>query len=280
MDVKDSCIFRANWLNAAHKIENPALRCCFFEAVLQYALTGMKTEAPAELNLALEVIYSLIDIDRDKYEKKIEKRREAGKKGMASRWGNHQEETPITNDSKNNKCYQEITNVTNITDTVTVTDTVTDTVKDNDFKNTPIPPKGGRALDFEDFYHRVKAVSIPKAIEEMHYERQYAWRMAEGIPGYGVEVSDAIKTKSKPYLQDYIGEINKKYQPCTPFEQLLLAMSLSKLKTKAQEAAVLEELKRSYDEPGIFRTLTDKADYIIGGGAVSSLAGFMKSRKQ
>ena len=58
MDAKDSCIFRANWMRTAQSIRDLRTRCVFYEAVLQYALTGMKMEASPEISLALELIYS------------------------------------------------------------------------------------------------------------------------------------------------------------------------------------------------------------------------------
>ena len=282
MDAKDSCIFRANWMRTAQTIRDLKTRCVFYEAVLQYALTGMKMEASPEISLALELIYSLIDIDREKYEKKIEKRREAGRKGMASRWGTQQDVTSITSDNNDNKCYQNITNITD-TDTDTVTDTVTDTGtdKDNDFKKLPLTPKKGRDLSFEDFYRKVAAIRIPKRVEELAYGLQYAWRMSEDMVGYGMEVA---KIPQEHGDSDYafchmIQKLNGQYKPEGDFQRLRLAYDLTRLKPKVAEAFIREQ-ERCKDEPGIYATLDEKVRMIIDGAQITSLQGFVRSRKQ
>ncbi len=103
--------------------------------------------------------------------------------------------------------------------------------------------------------------------------------MAECIPGYGVEIAKAIQTKTGPALENAISDINKRYMPKTQFAELKLAMEMAKLKTAAQKKAFSDELRRSENEPDIFRVLTEKAEYINQGGHITSLAGFMKSRK-
>lgn len=291
MDVKDSCIFRANWLNAAHKIDNPALRCAFFEAVLQYALTGMKTEAPAELDLALEVIYSLIDIDRDKYEKKIERRREAGRKGAQvtneMRWGNQQTSAKSANADFDNN-FQQTSAKSTYTDTDTVTGTVTDTGtetdKDNDFNNPPIPPRGG-GIDFiKNLYNKVALASnrMPAMIQKARYETQYLWRIIDSKVGanYGIALHEAIKGETNPDIAaSKIAAENAKYEPCVPFQMFKLAYTMTRLRTENQRQAVLDELARSMKEPDIYKTLAEKAEYIAQGNKVNSLKGFMQSRR-
>lgn len=95
------------------------------------------------LSGALKVVFipfkTSFDRDQEKYSEIVEKRSEAGKKGMEKRWDKNK-------DNKNNKCYQMITNdnkryqtITNITDNVSVNDSVN--VNDNDsvcvINNTP-----------------------------------------------------------------------------------------------------------------------------------------------
>lgn len=96
------------------------------------------------LSGALKVVFipfkTSFDRDQEKYSEIVEKRSEAGKKGMEKRWDKNK-------DNKNNKCYQMITNdnkryqtITNITDNVSVNDSVN--VNDNDsvcvINNTPV----------------------------------------------------------------------------------------------------------------------------------------------
>ena len=282
MDAKDSCIFRANWMRTAQTIRDLKTRCVFYEAVLQYALTGMKMEASPEISLALELIYSLIDIDREKYEKKIEKRREAGRKGMASRWGTQQDVTSITSDNNDNKCYQNITNITDtVTDTVTDTDTGTVTDKDNDFKKLPLTPKKGRDLSFEDFFRKVSAIRIPKRVEELAYGLQYAWRMSEDMVGYGMEVAKIPQEHgdSDHAFCNMIQKLNGQYKPEGDFQRLRLAYDLTRVKPKVAEAFIREQ-ERCKDEPGIYATLDEKVRMIIDGAQITSLQGFVRSRKQ
>ena len=282
MDAKDSCVFRRNWLDAAHTIQDEKLRCYFFEAVMQYALDGMKMDVPPELDLALGIIYSLIDIDRAKYEKKVEKRREAGIKGNQLRWGQKQESQEV---AKIANATNATTNIANIADTVTVTDTdtVTDTVRNNDSINPPIAPRGaseaGEGINFEDYYNRVRQIAIPKAIIDIGYENQYAWRIADGAPGYAVDVSHAIAgNQGREQLVRDIYDINLRYQPATPFGAVKLALATARLKTRQQQEAILEEARRSATEPRIYETLLKKAQYIIDGNKVNNLRAFMRAR--
>jgi hypothetical protein len=79
------------------------------------------------LKTAFEPIKQQLKRDLRKWETQTEKRSEAGKKGMESRWGN-KDKQDIT---KDNNVINDIACITNITDTVTVTVNVTDNVNDN-----------------------------------------------------------------------------------------------------------------------------------------------------
>lgn len=285
MDVKDSCVFYADWLEAAHTIENPELRCAFFEAILQYALTGMEIETPPELKIVMTIVKKCVDRDREKYEKKIEKRRAAGIKGNQVRWGDSQKSQDVANIANATNESQDVANIAdNANDNVNgnVNDNVNDNDKDNDFKYSPIPPKGGGLDFFKDYYLKVdQQIALPAMIQRTHYETQYIWRMAEGIPGYGLDILKAIS--DAPTTEEAaarIAETNRRYTPSVPFEVFRLAYGMTRLRTSQQKKAFFEELKRSEKEPDIFRTLTEKADYIAQGNKVANLAGFLKSRKK
>lgn len=95
------------------------------------------------LKIAFEPIKQQLKRDLKDWESERESRSEAGKRGMAVRWRNHEKITKDNktqnsdsvinskreNITKNNKNNSVINPITNITDTVTVT--VTDTVTDN-----------------------------------------------------------------------------------------------------------------------------------------------------
>lgn len=293
MNTKDSCIFRANWMDAAHTIQDLSLRCAFYEALLQYALTGMKMEAPAELELALGVIYSLIDIDRDKYEKKIEKRRMAGRMGGAPQGNQNARKYDEQSNQANqaNACFdnQNQSNQSNqanqaVTDTDTDTDTDTVTVKDNDFNNPPIPPAGGGNRFMKEFLNYAGKVknamdSAPVAIRKAGYEKQYAWRASELQPGYELELSAALRNaQNATDVQNAIKAVNARFTPLAEFQMFRVAYEYSRLRTQQQRTAFLDELKRSQTETDIFKTLADKAEYINQGNKVSSLTAFFRAR--
>lgn len=279
MDAKDSCIFRRNWLDAAHTITDHTLRCYFFEAVMQYAFDGMKMDVPKELDLALGIIYSLIDIDRDKYEKKCEKYRENAKKRYEKQ--NEQSDAMASNGKQSQKSQQLASDTDTATDTVTDTDTATDV--NNDYNNTPLPPKGARKggeSSFFGFFQRVKSVEVPGRVKEVGYDVQYVWRMVDGNPGYALAVKNAVeRCESKDELTNEIYKLNSTFRAAGEFQAVKLAMAMGKLKTQAQVNAVVAEVDRSRAEEGIYKTMLDKVEYIVAGNKVKSLEGFMRSRQ-
>lgn len=99
-----------------------------FKAIFTYVNTGEPLETD---DLALRLFFSFltaqIDENTRKWEATRQARAEAGKRGMASRWGNSKGKQKVTN---HNKAIPPITKITDTdtdtdTDTVTVTGTVT-----------------------------------------------------------------------------------------------------------------------------------------------------------
>ena len=95
-------------------------------AIMLYEETGKITELSGMLKMAFSFIRTQLDRDRDKWEGTKNKRSEAGKKGMANRWNNKNNEV-ITEDNKNNNVINDITRITKITDNVN--EEVNDNVK-------------------------------------------------------------------------------------------------------------------------------------------------------
>lgn len=101
-----------------------------FKAIFTYVNTGepLKTDDLA-LRLLFSFLTSQIDESARKWEATRKARADAGRKGMASRWGNNKEKQkkakdnkPITND---NKALPPITKITDtVTDTVTVSENI------------------------------------------------------------------------------------------------------------------------------------------------------------
>ena len=89
------------------------------KAIFKYQETG-EIIVKGLLKTVFLTFKSTLDRNEEKWEDIKQKRSEAGKKGMKNRWNSKEEN--ITND---NKCYQEITNIT-------VNDSVNDNVNVND----------------------------------------------------------------------------------------------------------------------------------------------------
>lgn len=270
MEPRESCIFYSDWLETALAIEDPAKRSIFFEAVLKYALTGEEINTPADVRLVMTIVKKSIDRDREKYEQKIEKRREAGKKHTGNQYTR----------AKAKELMEQMEQVSqNGTDNDNGNDNVN--VNDNDkiinFNNTPLPPKGekdGVAQRFKDYLLRVKAVEVPREIEQLKYENQYVWRVADAVGAYKKVVEGLI---AKGDLSQHIAAINGLYKPQTPWDTFKLAKEMMSLDQKTQDA-IIKELARSSKEQEIFKTLADKVKYIKTGARIGTLSGFLKSR--
>ena len=104
------------------------------KAIYHYVDTREVIKLDDKLQIAMIMIKQSIDKNFKKWEETKEKRSNAGKKGMNSRWGNceHEDTTKdnnvinvITNDNKNNNVMETITNITdnvnvNVNDNVNV----------------------------------------------------------------------------------------------------------------------------------------------------------------
>ena len=104
-----SFIFNVEWQEIL--LAYPAeVRLEVYDAVIRYAASGTLSELKPMAKMAFSFIKKEIDYNNDKYNETISKRSEAGKKGMSARYGKS-----LTNDNKTNKCYQDVTSLTNVT---------------------------------------------------------------------------------------------------------------------------------------------------------------------
>ena len=103
--MKDNVIFYRDWYEAIAELP-PEERVQAYDAVFAYAFKG-ETPTNKLIRGITALMRASIDRNNAKYSDTSRARSEAGKKGMAKRWGNR--------DNTDNKCYQPITNVTNIT---------------------------------------------------------------------------------------------------------------------------------------------------------------------
>lgn len=142
---RDTFIFKKSWADALKK-RSTAVQLEVYNAIVSYAVDGVIPEMSEIAEVVFDFIRIEIDENNTKYEEVVKKRREAGKRGMESRYGKNQEieqsELPVyeedsnksnkpnkeqqeitklTNANKTNKCYQKVTNVTdNDSDNVSV----------------------------------------------------------------------------------------------------------------------------------------------------------------
>jgi len=168
---RDTFIFKKSWADALKK-RSSAVQLEVYNAIVSYAVDGVIPEMSEIAEVVFDFIRIEIDENNAKYEETVKKRREAGRRGMESRWSGKNEEveqeelpvykeddnkynksnteqqsvTNVTNDNKNNKCYQMITNVTdNDSDCVSV-NILTD-IKKETISN-EIVKKEGELLSF------------------------------------------------------------------------------------------------------------------------------------
>ena len=154
-------------------MEYPAeVRLEVYDAIIEYAASGRLSELKPLAKMAFSFIRKEIDSNNAKYDETVKKRSEAGKKGMASRYGSRETAdgdescqagpedtgdseslTKLTKANKANKAnkrQQKVTKLTNVTDNVYDSDNVS-TVVDVDRRagahEPPTPPE--RLLDSE-----------------------------------------------------------------------------------------------------------------------------------
>lgn len=116
VDMRKSFVFYFEWAETLS--EYPAeVRYEVYDAIIGYAQSGTLPELKPLAKMAFSFIKRDLDRDLGKYNSTVEKRSEAGKKGMQSRWGDRSiSKTKITNDNKSNNALQPITTLTTITE--------------------------------------------------------------------------------------------------------------------------------------------------------------------
>ena len=121
--IKRSFIFNVDWQEVLMEYP-PEVRLEVYDAVIRYAASGTLSELKPLAKMAFSFIKKEIDYNNEKYNETVSKRREAGKKGMLSRYGNKGDVTNLTNVTSDNKTNTSHQTVTNVTDN--------DNVNDND----------------------------------------------------------------------------------------------------------------------------------------------------
>lgn len=111
--MKQTLIIYRDWWEAIRGLPSE-MQLRAYDAIFAYAFDGTPPDDQVIAGVTA-LMRSFIDKNKAKYDDVCKKRAEAGKKGMAKRWGKDQEQEPqqpitnITNDNSNNKCYTETT---------------------------------------------------------------------------------------------------------------------------------------------------------------------------
>lgn len=119
---KDSFILYNSFYEPIKALKNEQLGK-LFRAIFNYTINGEITQ-DNEIIVAFMFIKNQIDLDSKKWEEQKKKRSEAGKKGMASRWNNNDNNVIKKNNNVKNA-------ITNITDNVNVNENVNVNVNNN-----------------------------------------------------------------------------------------------------------------------------------------------------
>ena len=90
--MKATCVFFSDWFSVAQEIEDEALRCKLYDAILRFALDGTETPTlPSELTLLFASIKLQVGRTNEQYDSICAKRAEAGRRGAQVtneiRWG-------------------------------------------------------------------------------------------------------------------------------------------------------------------------------------------------
>ena len=129
--MKDSFILYNSFYEPIKQMKNEQLGK-LLRAIFDYTINGEITQ-DCEILVAFMFIKNQIDIDAKKWQEEKEKRSEAGKKGMASRW-NNKNNNVITKNNNDNDVINAITKITdNVNDNVNVNENDNDNVNVNIF---------------------------------------------------------------------------------------------------------------------------------------------------
>ena len=131
MKEKESFILYNSFYEPIKALKNEQLGK-LLRAIFNYTINGEITQ-DSEIMVAFMFIKNQIDLDAKKWETEKNKRSEAGKKGMASRWG--KKNNSVIDSYNNDKSVKNV--ITKITDNVNVNDNdnVNDNVNVNDNDN-------------------------------------------------------------------------------------------------------------------------------------------------
>ena len=250
-----------------------------FDAFLRY-IDGDFEHRPTDPVAAMAVEALRLELSRraDEYDKKCDKNRENGSKGGRP---------TKPNETEQNRTVLEETEQNPI---------INDTIL-NEIKFPPIAPQGarigggGNKFSFKEFAKEVEKAE--KTVLAFYDDEgtpifnndigltQVVWRYLDFGGQYakiiGGLVAEGLRGAS---LKSRILDINGKYPPKTDFQALTLARAMMAMNNPGAAVACANEVDAHQDEPGIYKTMLEKVEYIQRGNKVSSYPGFFKTRQQ
>lgn len=117
---KETFVFRISWQEVLMGYPSE-VRLEVYDAIVSYVASGTLPQLKPLANMAFSFIRRDIDADEARYNETVQKRAEAGRRGMQVRWSSDAE-----SDNKNNKSNQDVTKITRVTK-------ITDNDYDNDY---------------------------------------------------------------------------------------------------------------------------------------------------
>ena len=112
---KETFVFRIAWQEVLMAYP-PEVRLEVYDAIIEYVASGTLPELKPLAKMAFSFIRRDIDADNLRYDEAVSKKREAGRKGMASRWKRE--------DNNDNTCYHQLSDITHETEITNITDNV------------------------------------------------------------------------------------------------------------------------------------------------------------
>lgn len=280
---KDTFIFRKSWADALKK-RSAEVQLEVYNAIVSYAVEGIVPQMSEIAEVVFDFIRIEIDENNAKYEETVKKRREAGKRGMESRYGKSEESEPVeqpvfeeddnksnnpnkteqdvtnvTNDNKTNKCYQMVTNVT---DNDSDSDSVS--VNNDDIKKETI---SGEIVKKEG-----ELLSLPLVVDAEVVEQG-------NCDDFDLIDESIVAPVSKSCRVDYARVVNLYHKVCV--EEVMAKndeplSSIQKL-TEDRKSKVRSRLKEMEYDYGkleeVFRAIVD-SDFLMGKNGKGWAADF------
>lgn len=308
--ARKSFVFYDYWFDAMDAIADPSERWAFMRWVKAYATTGEERELPAHLLPLAMMIKPSIDETNNKYDRAVEQRQKA----IEKRWkkgqdGTSANKTPKTMEKSKNNIRANTTEYEPIRPNTEVQTEIrantgeyynenenenvdlNSSDKSSELKSLPLKsPEGTEAAEaagdgiekFGLYQERVEKAlaNVPPEVEAVHYTVQYAWRLSEGMPGYALAVKQAIASGCTGFvLEEQIRKLGERYRPESDFQAFKTAMAIATLEREDAMLAV-HEINRARSEPGLWKTIQDKIDYIKAHRKeIKSVAAFLSARQ-